>query len=644
MSMAANNLSSDTQGAAPASSPVSGNVRLIGSPCQARNINSGLVLEDGGKSYLVIGNMNETSNMELIFIDTEAGTGNVYRAPAGSGAWALQPIPGNRLAVGTFYDGMFMVFDIGKREWVHNARLSNEQYVWTFAVGSDGRVYGGSYPGARLGAMDPHTYAVEDLGRPGTKENLYLRYTSALPDGRIFCQCGFDKPQTFLFDPATKQFTPAPEALQKATAGLSWNGYFVVGNTAYTMPDLKEASPSPFPVPDKKDGAWAPDPRLSTHDTLVLRQGRKLWRYRAGDTALSLWLETPERGVGAIFGVTNKGVLVGIRGQDFFTLKPGDKAVTLARIPGESSPRETHFLYADDHGRLWGGPTFGQTLFYVDLATGNATNTGIVSDSGGEVYDVEVVDGITYAVAYAGGEMIRFDPADKWDQLNHVNPKTVVRVGPDYIRPSAGVMRGPDGKLYTGWLAKYGTYGGTLAITDLNGYKTEIVKDPLGPHGISGCAAIDGGRVLLGSTTGGNGLAAQKGQDAAFGVYDQGMGKTVFTHPFPGAGTVSNIVWDPKSKLAALIAAGQVWLFDTQKMAFVGDGPAISEKINGALVIRDGHLLYGSGSSLLSRDLSTVSGATATLATLPGRVDKIAVSPSGGLFVACGPAIYEVKA
>src|SRR5205814_1085714 len=113
-----------------------------------------------------------------------------------------------------------------------------------------------------------------------------------------------------------------------------------------------------------------------------------------------------------------------------------------------------HFLRIDDQGRLWGGPTFGQTLFYLDTKTGKAVNTRTISDSGGEAYDVAIVDGICYAVAYAGGEIIRFDPKAKWDQVNHINPKVLARVGPDYIRPSAGVAVGDDGRLYSGWLAK----------------------------------------------------------------------------------------------------------------------------------------------------------------------------------------------
>ena len=70
-----------------------------------------------------------------------------------------------------------------------------------------------------------------------------------------------------------------------------------------------------------------------------------------------------------------------------------------------------------------------------------------------------MIDGICYAVAYSGGEIIRFDPSAPWDQIHHVNPKTIARVSPEYIRPVAGVIVGPDGRLY-----RIGARGDTTLI------------------------------------------------------------------------------------------------------------------------------------------------------------------------------------
>src|SRR5438046_6287969 len=94
---------------APASQPA---LEHLGQPCRAFNVLAGRdVIDPAGKEWLVLTNMNEISGCELIFIDFEKNSGNVYRAPAGQGAWALEQV-GDNIIVGTYYDGAFRVFDL----------------------------------------------------------------------------------------------------------------------------------------------------------------------------------------------------------------------------------------------------------------------------------------------------------------------------------------------------------------------------------------------------------------------------------------------------------------------------------------------------------------------------------------------------
>jgi hypothetical protein len=225
-------------------------------------------------------------------------------------------------------------------------------------------------------------------------------------------------------------------------------------------------------------------------------------------------------------------------------------------------------------------------------------NTRTVSDAGGEVYDVAVIDGISYAVAYSGGEIIRYDPSALWDQIHHVNPKTIARVSPEYIRPVAGVTVGPDGRLYSGWQAKYGAYGGAIAITDPASGQTEVIPDPLGPQGVSGLA-IAGDLALIGTTTGANGLPSQPGASAQLGVYDLKPRRLLFSHAFAGAGTVSSLVYDAKSGRAACLVDGRLWLFDPANRALAGETPVIPERVTSHQIRAwDGRLFYGLGDTL----------------------------------------------
>lgn len=616
-------------------------LEYLGQPCRARNVHTGLVVQDAGREWFVITNTNESFHVELIFIDAETDSAQIYRALAGAGAWCLIPLEGNRLALGTYYDGMFLVFDVARREWIQSIKFSGETYIWTLSRGGDGRVYGGTYPTGKLGAFDPKTYAFEQFGAP-SKENLYLRYTSALPDGRLFCQFGFAKPETMLFDPQTKQFSPAPAHLQSASQGIAWDGLFYVGSKAYRMPDLAE-TPLPFTPPDVNLGDWNVDLRLTSPDTMVLRQGLTVWELKRSEKTPQKVLTMNQRGGGALLARSEKGIYYGIRGQDYFTLSPQKTEAELRIIPGEAAPRDTHFLRVDDRGFLWGGPTFGQTLFYLNTKTKRYINTRTISNHGGEVYDVAVIDGVAYAVAYAGGEIIGFNPNEPWNQVEYKNPRPIANVGPDYIRPAAGVAVGHDGRLYAGWLAKYGTYGGLLSITDPATGATEKFKDPLGPHGLFGLAIVDESLVLLGSYTYGNGLGYQKDVPSKLGLWDAAKSQLVDVHEFPGAVGVGQIAFDPHSRMALfLVNSSVLHIYDVASRKLLTTAP-IEKGINtSCLYWKEGQFLFGRGDTLYRFDVNTK--RSTPMVKTPAAIQKIACGgPDNGIYLSCGVDVYRVK-
>lgn len=613
-------------------------VELIGQPCRAKNVLAArYVVAPDGKEWFVLTNMNETAGMELIFIDFRNNTGRAIRAPAGSGSWALLQVPGNRLVVGTFYDGKFMVFDLERMEFVKTADFPGEGYIWNLAIGGDGRVYGGTYPGAKLGALDLNTYAVEDCGAPAPP-NMYLRYVSALPDGRILCNFGMEKPVNLIYDPNTKKFEEAPQVLQGVSRGVSWNGYFLVGSQVLDGKTLQPVEP-PFPLPPG-EGGWAVDVNLTTDDVLYLRRGSAVYRYAKGDEKPQLLASVELRG-GGIYAATAKGELLGVRGQDYFVIQPGETQVTLKPILVESAPRPTLFLRLDDRGRLWGGPHFGQTLFWMDTRTGKTVNTGTVCNSGGEVYDVAFHNGKVYAVAYAGGDIIQYDPEAPWDQWNNVNPRVIASVGDrGYIRPTAGVLVGPDGKLYSGWMAKYGVYGGAVAITDPTTGETELIENPLGEQAIEGVAA-DEKFIYVGTSLGANGLPNKKGEWARFGVIDRTTKQVVFQREFEDASGVRTFWLDTRTKRLAFSVDGRLRLFDTVSRQFTDtpeDTPRVGSRIVG---LGDGKAYYGSGKTVVQLEMDT--GKVEAVAELPASVSNVAVEKDGALYAACGADIYRIR-
>lgn len=622
-----------------------GLVRHLGQPCRARQVNASLLIADrhDGRPRLALCNMNEVSGLELVLVDFENDTAEVFRAPAGQGAWGLLEVPGDRLVIGTFYDGVFLVFDLKQKTFVHVADFPGETYIWSLALGGDGRVYGGTYPNGKLGALDLDTYNVEDLGNPAPP-NMYLRQVSALPDGRLYCWSGMEKPAAHLYDPNAKSFATAPEALSRHQAVDCWKDRVVVGDEAFDGETLEPVA-VPYPAPPGRvpleDGkaAWNVSTRASTAETLVLQAGKRAYCYRPGDDQLTLLADIDLRG-GYIAGVLDDDTSVGLRGQDYFLLRPGDRAPDLRRIPGESGPRGSHFIAFDGDRTLWGGPTFGQTVWRLDVESRAYENTGVVCDAGGEVYDAAFGDGVTWLVAYSGGHVLKYDPSKPWNQWDHENPKPLaVLSGRGYIRPVGGVVLGEDGMLYSGWMAKYGVYGGALAVTGPATGDTRLIENPLGPYGVSGVAVHDG-RAYLGTTLGGNGLPVQEDKSAQFGVIDIATGNVLHREDVPGR-QVAGVDREPETGLVIMNAQGQLRVFDPDAVVLrAGDDALPRIDSHGVAVPGDGAVLYGHGDTLVRVDIA--SGAVEVWATLPDKVTHVARAVQGAVYVACGPDVYAV--
>jgi outer membrane protein assembly factor BamB len=624
-------------------------VESLGEPCRAFNVLAGRVVTDpAGKEWLVLTNMNEASGMELIFIDPRSNTAKSYKAPAGAGSWALLQVPGDRLVVGTYYDGTFMVFDLKQMKFIQSIPFKGEEYIWNLALGSDGRVYGGTYRGGKLGALDLNTYKVEDLGRPKTAApNLYLRNVSATPDGRILCHFGMEKKTTLLFDPKTKQFASAPDHLQ-VDRGVTWNDkYFLAGRQVMTGPELEMVKP-PFPTPpstkdnDGNDVHWAVDVLATTNQTLVLRHSNTIYRYRAGDKDLTRVFNGSLRG-GVMYAPAASGEMLGVRGPEYFVLSPG-KPIQFHRIPVQPGPRKTHFLeYDEHHNALWGGPTFGQTVFRLDLKTKSFENTAKVCDAGGEVYDATFLDGKVYLVAYAGGDVIEYDPQQPWDQWGNKNPRVIASVksrGEGYIRPEAGVVLGPDKKLYSGWSVGYGKYGGAVSVTDPKTGDTELLENPLGIRQIISGVAADDAFIYVGTQLGGNGMPAQPNEAPRFAVLDRTTKKPVFEKTFEGSSNVRNLLHDPVAGRVAFSVNGAMHLFDIAGRKFV-DGVEAPKLTSHDLAGRgDGRAYFASGKTVHVLDMKT--GRTSRFADAPGDVETIDVGRDNEVYVSVGTEVFKL--
>jgi hypothetical protein len=216
----------------------------------------------------------------------------------------------------------------------------------------------------------------------------------------------------------------------------------------------------------------------------------------------------------------------------------------------------------------------------------------------------------------------------------------VASVRPGYIRPTGGIVVGPDGMLYSGWMAKYGTYGGAIAITDPASGETTLIENPLGEQAISGLA-VDAKHAYVGTTLSANGLPSKPNASACFGMVELASRKIVFKHTFEGVSNVGRIGYDARTKLVVMAAGPTLRTFDPRRKELI----PICEKwptVSSTMALPGNGKVYTADvKALVCIDLS--SQEAEQLAELPARVRSVTIDPDGAVYVACGEDVYRVK-
>lgn len=551
-----------------------------------------------GREKLVLSNFAAGALGNIVLIDTETGEGESVPLPADNGAWALHNWNDEKLIVGTCAQYAYLhVLDLKTRKWAEPLRDGKETYFWNFTQGSDGMIYGGTYPGCVLLRYDPNRHVLENLGRASTNpKNLYSRTVYGDLPGYIIVSCGFEAPSLSAWDIEAERFIEFGERGKvgeivdinaKYICVKADEEYFYYDSSTFELVE----NPS---LPQD----WTPTKRSSN---VTLQDGR----------------------------------IAGVKGQNYFILnRPGDSP-KYERIPTEAPATHIHTLTSDRHGNVWGCSAFGQTIFRYNPKDGSIWNSSDVCDRGGEVYGMQFVGERLFMSAYVGGDHIVYDPMQPWDRVNNVNPKVLESVEPDLIRPEGRSVLGPDGAVWTGWGAKYGTYGGGLSRIDPHTLEVNSWYDPIPERAIAGLAADD--QYLYFTTHGGGSGLPQRDIECHFAVFSPD-GELVYVREF-----------DKKFKLGAVLAAGGKVAFRTGKQVRIFD-PSIMAVVKIIEIGEDCTWMTANGSrgaTLFGREhmyeLDIETGQLEQVMKLPGVVNAATRTPDGELYFAHKTVLYKLK-
>lgn len=577
---------------------------LLGRPCRNFQFMAVTTLTDprDGGEKVALGNFVSGGVGAVLLVDPHTGAGEALEIPGDNGPEGLLNLDDQRLLVAcseTF--GYLHSLDLATRTWAEPLQVESETYLWNLCLASDGLVYGGTYPGGKLVRYDPARHVLDDLGPVSADpDNQYTRNVHGQVPGWVLVDCGMATMEVVAYDLATgerRRVGPPGAWVREATAEFvclttPQGPEFYAPDTWERLPDLSDRLSPSLPAPFSLTGLAA---RLSD------------------------------------------GGLVGVRGQDLAHLPPGESAARVVPIDAPRPATRIHTLVQDDRGGLWGASAFGQTIFSYDPATGATWNSPAVTAISGEVYGMVWVGGQLFMSCYCGGDHVVYDPALPWDEATNVNPRTLESVAPALIRPFARSLLGPDGGVWTGWMAAYGTYGGGLSRVDPETLEVTSWYDPVPGQGLDFLTADD--RYLYFVTT------------------DYGNGLPFLTDPLHFA------VWDPAGEVVddvtlelgehggPLAAVGgrilmvrrdrpEVRVYDPQALRFEDPVP-LPEQCGGLLAVdADTALVF---SAKRRYRLTLPDRRVEDIGEMPGNATAVALGKRGELYVAVGADLYRVE-
>jgi len=458
----------------------------------------------------------------------------------------------------------------------------SEQVVWTLWEAPDGKLYGGTYPNAKLVSIDLRTHAITDLGRI-SPDQMYIR-TVASEGDYIYCNAGPSKPAVWAYNIRTGEKTQMlPERLREqpgwgnARNHLNGHVYAIVGKEIFrangaTLEPVENCS---VPVPAGYQG-YVDQMRLKLGDGTTIRQD-----VQSG----------PDR--------------------RYFLDRP-DGTTQAVRFDYRGTANQLWSVVNGPDGRIYGSTHSPITLFAHDPATGQTEVLGDPIHAHGQIYGKCWHDGKLYMAAYGKSSITVYDPARPWSFGVEVdsNPRDLgsCRIG----RPSA-LIPAPDGKhLLIGGVPGYGSVGGVLSILDPEQPPVEVLEGIVDRHSIYSMVTIPGtDLVCLGTTSRGGTASETEKSNARLVLWDYANRSVVFqTEPVEGEAVIEQLICVGGKVFATTGDSGSLVVFDPTTRSIVhtaelGFGPG--HLFGLGYREADGMIYALSGTSLLRIDPATYS-------------------------------------
>ncbi|MEA3403705.1 MAG: hypothetical protein U9R79_20890 [Armatimonadota bacterium] len=319
-----------------------------------------------------------------------------------------------------------------------------EQVVWELYEASDGNLYGGTYPRAKLARVNLETYEVEDLGRMDP-EQKYVR-TIAVEGDYVYCGCGVTRPAVWAYNIHT-------------------------GEKTQMLPDEAREGPGWGRAMTRIDG-----------NVYVYGNGDGKWR--VSGLEMERVEEIPHYPYQELEDGTRLYAWSGAGPRREYVVAPRDGESRAVTFDYDCSGPKLWEIFPGPDGRIYGNTHTPITLFAFDPETGETEVFGDPVGHAGQVYASTWIDGRLHMAAYSDCTYTVWDPELPWDFGTEPdsNPRRLGTAS-RHLQRAGDLIEAPDGRhTIVAGLPGYGRLGGAIVIVDPQKQDFQVFDDVVAPQ------------------------------------------------------------------------------------------------------------------------------------------------------------------
>lgn len=492
-----------------------------------------------GRNVVLVWLFDLRGGYAMLMIDAETGESRQVPTPFSPGGdCPYASILSSKNRYYTHFNGYFSEFDPVKGEFSFFQKTT-PQMAMSMTEDDGGVIWSISYPNSGLASYDPETGEFKDYGSLH-RENWrqYPRSIAADDKGWVYFGVGNTHSHVMAFDRETKQVKELVAQAGSAKGCAS----------VYRDMDGKVYGQHPG------ESGWY---RLyeGTAEKMDKHDRRRAKPIIAGSQ-----------------GLFHQGFPDGSR---LLTCDLVDRVLRVKPAKSESV-REVRFDYTSEGAHIMGlaaapdGTICGGTAFPMRFFCYDPKSDGWVNRESYGQWNTVARQGSQFFVGgYGGGFLLEWDPAEEWAATvrgkEGCNPQFLTECTPAIHRPHE-LLAHPDGKtLVLGGTPDYGYTGGGLLFWDRETKSQTLLEhtDILPEHSTMSLAAIDGGKLLGGTTTAAGTGGEQKAKEAELYLLDMASKKVEWHGAvLPGVQSYTDLCGGPRGLVYGVADGTRFFVFD----------------------------------------------------------------------------------